>query len=279
VSLGELPDELEERGALADRWVIVVADHGHSAVPEDGSTLLTASDDGPPAVLHDVGFRIRPFRLDVDERSDFQAVLTYQGPMAYVYLADRSTCPRSGDVCDWHRPPRYRDDVLPVAEAYFQASRRGRHAPRLRDTLDLVLTRKPRPFGEDDLPFEVYVGKGRTVPIARYLERHPHPTWVAAEARLRELAVGRYGERAGDVLLIARDGDGRGPEGRYYFNCVPQRSVHGSPSRQDAEVPLIVAHPGHSAEEVRAIVQPILGPQSFVRQVTDVVLGLAARAD
>jgi len=270
-AFGRLHDVLAQRGALTNRYVILVADHGHSPVPEDGSTLLSAP---PRTVLEHAGFRVRPFTLDVADDADFQAVLAYEGPMAYVYVADRSTCVQPSTACDWSRPPRFDEDVLPIAEAYFQASRRGRDAPEMRGTLDMVLTRRPRPYAEDDLPFEVYVGGGRRVPIAAYLRTHPHPTWVAFESRLRELAVGRYGERAGDVLLIAKNGDGLGPAGRYYFNSAPQRSVHGSPSRQDAEVPLIVAHPAHSTDELRRLVGEVIGDGALVRQVTDLALHL-----
>jgi hypothetical protein len=270
-AFGRLKDVLERRGALANRYVIVVADHGHSPVPEDGSTLLTTE---PRRVLESAGFRVRPFALEVHDDDDFQSVLAYQGPMAYVYVADRSTCAAPHTVCDWHRPPRFTEDVLAVAEAYLQATRTGKYAPEMRNTLDMILVRRPRPFAEDDLPFEVYVGGGRHVPIATYLQQHPHPRWVAAESRLRELAVGRYGERAGDVLLIAQNGDGPGPAGRYYFNGSPQRSVHGSASREDAEVPLIVAHPGRSGAELQTLVSAVVGPQALVRQVTDLAVYL-----
>ena len=273
--LGKLREALERRGELANRYVLVVSDHGHSEVPHDGSTMLSAqTDDAPPAVLTQAGFRLRALQLDVAENDDFQAVLAYQGPLAYVYLADRSRCAKRGTACDWKRPPRYREDVLKAAQAYFEANRSGRYAPRMRNTLDMILTRRPRPFGEDDLPFEVYVGGGRVVPVKEYLRKHPRPTWVAFESRLRELAVGRYGERAGDVVLLARNGEREGPEGRYYFSSSPQQSIHGSASRQDAEVVLILAHPARSTEQLQAIARGVLGDSSRSRQVTDLILRL-----
>ena len=270
-AFAELTEALEERGALADRYVVVVADHGHSPVPDDGSTLLTTA---PRAVLKAAGFRVRPFALDVPADDDFSAVLAYQGPLAYVYVADRSTCAAPGTVCDWSRPPRFDGDVLPAAEAYFQANRRGAHAPEMRGTLDMVLVRRPRPLAEDDLPFEVYVGGGRRVAIDAYLRTHPHPRYVDFARRLRELAVGRYGERAGDLILVAENGDDDGPTGRYYFNSEPQRSVHGSASRQDAEIPLIVAHPGRSSAELRQLVTETIGPHPLARRITDLALRL-----
>ena len=76
------------------------------------------------------------------------------------------------------------------------------------------------------------------------------------------------------MLLIARNGDGPGPEGRYYFSASAQRSVHGSPSREDSDVPLIVAHPGRGRAELAALVSGVLGPHPLVRQVTDLALWL-----
>lgn len=270
-SFAKLHDVLARRGALANRYVVVVADHGHSPVPPDGTTLLSSE---PRELLVEAGFRPRPFALTVDADADFQTVLAYQGPLAYVYVADRSTCATPGTPCDWARPPRYERDVLPVAEAYWRAARTGRGAPAMRGAIDMILTRRPKPYAEDDLPFEVYVGGGRTVPVGTYLRRHPHPTWIAFEPRLRELAVGRYGERAGDVVLIARNGDGDGPTGRYYFNGEPQRSVHGGPSRQDAEVPLILAHPGRSSADLGRLVTSTIGEHALIRQVTDLAIAL-----
>jgi predicted AlkP superfamily pyrophosphatase or phosphodiesterase len=270
----ELYEALAERDALATRYVIVVSDHGHSEVPHDGSTMLGVDEDGPRAVLERAGFRLRPFQLDVAADADFDAVLAYQGPLAYVYVADRSTCPKPGNVCDWKRPPRYRGDVLKAAQAFYEANRTGYGAPRMKGTLDMILTRRPRPYAEDDLPFQVYVGGGRLVPVKQYMAQHPRKTWIDFESRLRDLAAGRYGERAGDVVLLARNGDGNGPEGRYYFSSSKQESVHGSPSRQDGEVVMILAHPQKRPEELEATLKSVLGPHPRSRQVTDLVLRL-----
>jgi predicted AlkP superfamily pyrophosphatase or phosphodiesterase len=274
-SFAELRDALARRGALDDRYVVVVSDHGHSEVPHDGSTMLSAAaEDAPPAVLTGAGFRLRPLQLEAPDGDDFQAVLAYQGPVAYVYVANRSTCAEKGTACDWRRPPRFRQDVLAAAQAYFDANRSGRHAPRMRNTLDMILARRPRPYAENDAPFAVYVGGGRLVPVGEYMRKHPHRDWVAFESRLRDLTVGRYGERAGDVLLIARNGEGAKPDGRYYFSSSVQQSVHGSASRQDAEAVMILAHPGRTTEQLAVLTRAVLGSSSRSRQVTDLVLRL-----
>jgi hypothetical protein len=137
----------------------------------------------------------------------------------------------------------------------------------------MVLTRRPRPYTESDGPFEVYVGGGKLEPVEKYLEEHPHPTYVAMAARLRELAEGPRGERAGDVLLLAHNGDRDRPEDRYYF-AEPYHSWHGSPSRQDSEIPLIVGRAGDSAPALQAIVQGALGDHPHQQKLTDLLLSL-----
>jgi hypothetical protein len=178
-------------------------------------------------VLRGAGFRLRPFELEVDASHDFQSVLAYGGALAYVYVADRSTCASAGTPCDFSRPPRFTEDVLVAADAFFEANRTGKFAPGMKGTLDMVLTRQPRPFADDDEPFAVCVGDGKLQPVSEYLRAHPHPTYVAFEPRLRELAAGRFGERAGDVLLIAHNGDVDHPDARYYFAGL-YHSWHGS---------------------------------------------------
>lgn len=137
----------------------------------------------------------------------------------------------------------------------------------------MVLTRQPRPAAEDDLPFEVYVGDGRTVPVGDYLVDHPRPDYVSLEARLHDLAVGRYGDRAGDILLIPRNGSGQAVDDRYYFGA-PYSSWHGGPARDDSELPLIVAHPDYDSGTLRETVERVLGERGAQQRFTDLLLEL-----
>jgi len=270
-ALGPLVKKLRERRALDDRWVIVTSDHGHTAILRDHA--ISTGDDGAPGVLKKAGFRIRPFKRDVADDDPFSAVLAYGGAMAYVYLADRSKCPGERDRCEWSEPPRYEEDVLAAAEALYRNNLDGSLVPKIKGQLDMIFVRKPKPVLEVDAMFEVYVGGGKTMPVGEYLREHPHPTYVAVEPRLRELAVGRFGERAGDILLLAHDGDREKPEDRFYFS-EPYRSWHGSPSKRDSEIPLIVANPRQRAATIGAFVTPILGDTPFQRKVTDIILKL-----
>jgi predicted AlkP superfamily pyrophosphatase or phosphodiesterase len=114
-ALGRLADKLRERKALNDRWVVVTSDHGHTQVPyDDRHALSTDGDDSPPGLMKKAGYRVRPFKENVAADVGFDAVLAEGGAVAFVYLADRSSC-TSKHVCDWKKPPRYREDVLPLA--------------------------------------------------------------------------------------------------------------------------------------------------------------------
>lgn len=277
--LGRVVAALRDRGVLDKTWVITLADHGHTEVKFDKEHALGAAgaEAGPVKVLREAGFRVRPLKHEVDVHDPFSAVLAYGGAMAYVYLADRSKCPAATDVCPWTEMPRYREDVLPAADAYWKASRDGTGAPELKGTIDLVMVRKPKPVPDIDAPFEVYIGDGKTQPLDAYLADHPHPTYVEFSQRLRDLAVGVHGERAGDILLLAHDGDEAHPEQRYYFAGL-YHSWHGSPSRGDSEVPLIVANPHRTKAQIAAWLKPILGPSPRLQKVTDVIIGLREHA-
>jgi hypothetical protein len=273
-ALAKLAARLRARHALDDRFVIVTSDHGHTQVVKDKQHALSADrPDGPPVLMQRAGYRVRPFAIDVDKDKVFDSVWVAGGAAAYVYVADRSTCTGEKTRCDWSKPPRYEEDVLPLADAFFRADATGELVPQLKGTLDLVLTRRPRPHEEVDLPFEVYIGGGRTIALDTFLSTHPHPTYVELAPRLRDLGVGVRGERAGDVLLFAHNGDRERPDERFYF-AAPYRSWHGSPSRRDSEVPLIVAHARLDAATIARRLDRHLAERPFQQKVTDVLLDL-----
>lgn len=272
---GAVLNAYESKGVLDETHVIFVSDHGHTPVMHDDRHALSVEgEDEPPEILRRLGFRLRPFELDTDVDS-FQAVLAYQGAMAYVYLADRSTCAGEKARCNWEVPPRFDEDVLPVVRAFHEVNATGNPIPALRDTLDLVFSREPRPVGQESAPFQVFDGT-RLVPIGEYLVAHPRSDLLELEQRLAGLAVGPHGDRAGDVLLLAKSGLERPVSDRYYFSH-PYSSWHGSPAAQDSEVPLVVARPRGDGAAIAGRVREVVRGKPSQLDVVPLVLAFLGK--
>ena len=126
--VAKILDAYRDRGILDQTYIMVIADHGHTPVLKDPRHALGANESaGPAAVVEAAGFRPRKLVLNPGkDEQDYQSAFAYQGAIAYVYLADRSTCPKPGMTCDWKRPPRYKEDVLPVARAFYYSNKYGR---------------------------------------------------------------------------------------------------------------------------------------------------------
>jgi predicted AlkP superfamily pyrophosphatase or phosphodiesterase len=266
--IADLVAVMRKRNMLAKRWVVISSDHGHTEVEEKNNI----DTQGPQAVLEKTGFVVRKFERHIDDDDTFSSVLAFGGAMAYVYLADRTTCDKEGE-CSWVQPPRYKEDVLATAEAFRKANATGELAPELKGRLDMILVREGKPAGEIDNPFVVYVGDGKTKSISDYLASEKHPTYVEVESRLKDLAVGVHGDHAGDILLIANNGNMKTPGERFYFSH-PYKSWHGSPSREDSEIPMIVANAGKSTKEIAAWVKTTLGDRPSQQRIANVLVGL-----
>ena len=269
-------DAYRTRGILDQTSVLVIADHGHTPVLKDPHHALGAdSSAGPAAVVQAAGFRPRKLVLNPGkDEQDYQSVFAYQGAIAYVYLADRSTCPDPGMTCDWKRPPRYKEDVLPVARAFYNSNKNGQPVPAMKDTLDLVFARVPTPSGQLTHEYKIFDGH-RLVPIWEYLLFHPRPDLVQLNRRMRWLSSGPYGNRAGDVLLLSRSGLDHPIQNRYYFSA-PYHSWHGSASMQDSHIPLIVARQNYPSTKLEQLVKGIGGDEPSQLALVPIVRSLLA---
>lgn len=276
-AIGLVRRAYDSLGVLDQTYFVFVADHGHTPVlNDDRHSLGTEGNDEPPALLRRTGFRVRPFVLEPDEdEQDYQATVAYQGAMAYVYLADRSLCLDRGVRCDWSRPPRLEEDVMPVVRAFHRVNQSGDPIPALAGTLDLIFSRQPKPPGEDALPFQVFDGR-RLLPISEYLARHARPDLLRLAERMEGLAVGPYGHRAGDILLLSRSGLQRPIEERFYFSG-PYHSWHGSPDAQDSRIPLVVARTGSTRGELELLVRRVLGDRPSQLGIVKLVRVLLAQ--
>jgi hypothetical protein len=267
-------DAYRDYGILDQTYIVVIADHGHTPVLKDPRHALGAnSSDGPDAVVEAAGFRPRKLVLNPGkDEQDYQAAFAYQGAIAYVYLADRSTCPNPGMTCDWKRPPRYKEDVLPVARAFYYANKKGHPVQLMKDTLDLVFARVPTPPGQLTHEYDIFDGH-RLVPIWLYLLMHPRPDLIQLNRRMRWLSAGPYGNRAGDVLLLSKSGLDRQIQDRYYFSA-PYHSWHGSASIQDSHIPLIVARKGYPGARLKELVDGIGGSEPSQLALVPIVRSL-----
>jgi hypothetical protein len=262
-------------GVLDRTYVLIIADHGHTPVLKENA-LGSEGADTPAAVLRAAGFRTRKFKLEPGpDEQDYQAVFAYQGAMAYVYLADRSTCAAAGQKCDWSKPPRFGAEVMPAVRAFDYVNRTGTPIPRLKGTLDLIFARERAPAGQELRPFEIFDGK-KLVPIYVYLAAHPRPDLLKLNERMRWLGVGPYGNRAGDIVLLARSGLTIPIEQRYYFSG-PYRSWHGSPSEQDSHIPLVLACQSKDGKDLQDKVGRVAGSQPSQLDVTPLVLAILAK--
>ena len=263
-------------GILDQTYVMIIADHGHTPVLRDPKHALgSETNEGPIDVLKAAGFRPRKFVLNpAKDEQDYQAAFAYQGAIAYLYLADRSTCPNPGMTCDWKRPPRWRQDVRPVARAFYTSNKTGKPVPQMKDTLDLIFARVPTPAGQPTMEYQIFDGH-RLVPIQEYLTAHPRPDLIQLDRRMQWLSAGPYGNRSGDILLLSKSGLNIPIQKRYYFSG-PYHSWHGSASWQDSHVPLIVARQDYSSAKLKQIVDQAAGAQPSHLSLVPIVLALLA---
>ena len=273
--VGQVLDAYRAAGVLDRTYEVIIADHGHTPVLKENA-LGREGNDGPAGVMRAAGFRTRPFKLELGaNEQDYQAVFAYQGAIAYLYLADRSTCASPGQKCDWNKPPRFEEEVMAAVRAFDFANRTGTPSPHLKGTIDLIFARKPVPGGQIPRPFEIFDGK-KLVPIYSYLAKHPRPDLLKLNERMRWLGVGPYGDRAGDVVLLARSGLTIPIEQRYYFSG-PYRSWHGSPSEQDSHIPLVLACQGKSGTELKSLEAKVVYGQPSQLDVTPIVRAILGK--
>lgn len=193
--------------------------------------------------------------------------------MAYVYLADRSTCEAEHQPCDWPKPPRFKEDVLPALQAFDKANRTGDSVPELKGTIDLIFSREPALPNQPAKPFQIFDGQ-KLVPIGEYLRSHPRPDLIDLEKRMQWLGAGPFGNRAGDVLLLAKACAQLPIEQRFYFASVSHYTWHGSACAQDGRIPFILAQSGGSGERMRALMHKFAGETPTELSLTPLVRGL-----
>jgi type I phosphodiesterase/nucleotide pyrophosphatase len=270
-NVGEVLDYYQKRQVLDQTYILFVADHGHTPVLDDNRHALGSDENHDlPTLIQKTGFRVRPFALDAPDQ-DYQALLAYQGVMAYIYLADRSTCGAKGARCDWQKPPRLAKDVMPVVRALYHANQTGNPVSGLKGTLDLIFARKPVTPGHKTDTFEIFNGT-KLVPIYQYLSRHSRPDLVQLDKRMSWLSAGPYGDRTGDIVVLPRFTNVP-IQNRFYFGP-PYHSEHGSPSMQDSHIPFVLACTTASGEHLHTLVKRTVNREPSQLDVVPLILRL-----
>jgi len=245
--VGRLLKEFQSNRWLEDILVVIVSDHGHiQVVPDDRHSLRL----GFP-FDREMGYLFDKLGLDVHdlpgEGPACQAVVACNGGLAHVYLQNR--------MGRWQDPPRFQEDVLPVAAAFWEANRSGRYSMDLLGALSLVLARNAEQT-DWQAPYQVFdpqasaPGDTAWVPLPHYLDSRPNPEMVEAVNRLDRLA----GPHSGDLLLVSNYRDG------FYFGA-PIASTHGGLHPEESWPVLSIGWPGASSEQVERL-------RSVIFQVT-----------
>jgi hypothetical protein len=274
-AVGRVLEAYSKAGVLDQTYVIFISDHAHiPTLDDEGHRLGTDDEHSPFEAVKKAGFRVRRASLVLSSGDeDYHAVLAYQGFMAYVYLADRSTCIQDDAKCNWKAPPRFREDVMPVLKSFYRSNTTGLPVPKLKGTLDLIFARPGVPAGENALPYMIFDGV-RLVSIKEYLRKHPRPELVNLEQRMNWLSAGPYGNRAGDILLLARACTNIPIEDRYFFAGMTHYTWHGSACEQDSHIPFILANPAKSGEQMCAVMADFGGAAPSQRELTPLVVSL-----
>jgi hypothetical protein len=161
---------------------------------------------------------------------------------------------------------------MPVVRAFDRVNRTGRAIPRLKSTLDLIFARVPAPAGEASTPFQIFDGR-QLVPIGEYLRIHPRPDLLDLEERMNWLGVGPYGNRAGDIVLLAKSGSVP-IDHRYYFAAETHYTWHGSADESDSHIPLVLIQVGGSGDRMHEVVEDNIGKHPSEKDLTPIVRAL-----
>lgn len=230
VQIGRLVAVLQARRLLANCLVLMVSDHGQiQVIPDDRHSLrLSYPFD------REMGYLFDALGLDVHdvpgEGPNCNALVASNGGMAHVYLQHRLSV--------WRDAPRFNEDVLPVALAFWEAHHTGRYAPDLQGALAMVLVRDVQRDGWNST-YQALTPAGERLPVADFLTANPRIQTVDAVPRLNDLA----GPNSGDVLLVSNYADG------YYFGGATS-GVHGGLHPEDSLAVGSFCWPGASPDQL-----------------------------
>lgn len=237
---------LEEQDLLHGALVAVISDHGQVRVKPDARRALRLSypfGREIAALFASLGLNVEDLP---DEDEDCQAAVASNGGMAHIYLRRRDGA--------WFDPPRFGEDVLPVAQAFWEANETGRYSRELQGGLAMILARDVQTGGWQ-ADYQVYT-PGGLEPVDEYLDEHPEIETIEALPRLEAMA----GANAGDITLVANYA------GQFYF-ADPEEGLHGGLHPDDSLAVTSLAWIGadeDQAERLESVVAQVLAERQAV---------------
>lgn len=227
--VGRLLKALEAFAMLDGRLCVILSDHGQiGVIPDDRHSLrLSFPFD------REMGYLFDALKLDVHdlpgEDPNCEAVVASNGGLAQVYLQNRAG--------RWKDQPRFAEDVLPVARAFWDANTTGQYSEDLHNALAAVLIRDVEQQGWE-ADYQVFT-PDHLARVADYFPLHPEIKTVDAVNRLQHLAS----PVSGDLVLISNYTEG------FYFGA-PLTGVHGGLHPDDSEAVLSVGWPTATPRQV-----------------------------
>jgi len=240
-------------------------DDAHSLVLQ----RLPAFDDELRRVFNRAGYNV----LHTWTQTDHDAVLAINGGMTHIYVKHGRT--DGPDDMPWSVPPRYMEDVRPIAERFYK-NNTGEiiDEPGLAGTLDLILVRNPSSDFSGAYEVLEFITSG---PMSGQFEPVPLSEavgngWVDARYVNFEENVQRLQDvRSGDVILLPANVCLNNGTGYYFGKTLP--AWHGSLCQSDMTIPFIVSFPnaeGEARTRFENIVNTLPLPTNEVR-ITDIV--------
>jgi hypothetical protein len=114
-------------------------------------------------------------------------IVADEGFAAHLYVANRSTCAKAHEPCDWRKLPRLRKDLWPVLRALYNANRKGEPVREFQCAIDLIFSCDYTSTTGGSAPaFKIFDGR-RLIPISTYLSKRPRPDLVEVARRMNWL--------------------------------------------------------------------------------------------
>lgn len=206
--------EFEKHAPIEDFYFLITSDHGQANTIKDQEHVVDHALLGE--ILGAVpggGFQLaaRKKVLPTDT-----AIGNMEAGATQLHLINRQTF-------NWADPPRFEQDVIPVADAFAHYGKSGGRPP----FVDIMLARTSVEQG-----YMVYENGG-LVDLETYFQGKDEQ-YPDAVRRIRGLNC----ERSGDLIVILDYSQG------YYFGDKPKAGEHGNLCAADALIPFVVSGPG-----------------------------------